>query len=196
MSEGADGAASETHDPSSGAFEASYVQTREIARREAAALVARIENRPGRWRWFVVRHVAVLALCVGVVVALAVSGRATAEGTARGLAILVPAVLLLTAFDAWRARRLVRRSARRWAELSCPPGTVVRARYAPDRITFVLPGHEVAIETSTIIAAERRRGIVVLEQDEERAWTVPDELLGDHGLAILRGVLGARLRER
>ncbi|MBR7744074.1 hypothetical protein KC207_12315 [Phycicoccus sp. BSK3Z-2] len=175
-------------------YEVSYVQTREIARREAAALVERLERRQGRWRWFVVRHAAVLALCVGVVLTLAVAGRASADGAARGLAVLVPAVLALTAFDVWRARRRVRRAARRWSEISCPPGTQVRGRWSAERVTFVLPSHQVALDLSTIVTAERVAGVLVLEQEDERAWTVPDELLGDRGLAILAEALGPRLR--
>ena len=70
------------------------------------------------------------------------------------------------------------------------------ASYSPTEFTFSLPGHRIVLETSSFARGLHEGGLLHLEQEDGGEWVVPDELLGPHGLHVLRTVLGERLVER
>ncbi|WP_299447824.1 hypothetical protein [uncultured Phycicoccus sp.] len=176
---------------------ASYVSSEDVIARGCAVLVDDIERSSGYWRPFVVRHAAVAGLLVLVPVALHVAGLASRLGVLRGVSLLLAVFAGLTALDLWRSRRALRRMVRATVEHGCPVGTRVSAVYTPDRIVFALPTHEIVIDPATITRARFVRRVLLLDQeDAERAWAVPVELVGQDGLRILRDTLGARFVER
>lgn len=176
---------------------ASYVSSADVIARECAVLVDEIERSSGYWRPFVVRHVAVTGMLVMVPVLLHVAGLATRLGALRGVSLLLAVFAGLTAMDLWRSTRALRRAVRATVEDGCPVGTRVSARYTPDRIVFALPTHEIVIDPATITRARFVRRVLLLDQeDAERAWVVPVELVGQDGLRVLRDTLGVRFVER
>ena len=76
------------------------------------------------------------------------------------------------------------------------PGTVVSASYSPSEFVFRLPGHSTVIDTSTLACGTHGGGVLLLESSEGGCWVLPDELLGPHGLDVVRTALGDRLVER
>lgn len=186
-------------DPSSSGgprAEASYVSSDAVIARETAVVVRDLENRPGYWRPFVVRHVLVTLLFVGVLVVLTASGDADLAGLARGTAFALSVMAGLTALDLFVGKRKVRRAVRTHTEAACPPGTLVQAVWTPEWVLFRLPSHEIRVELATVTAARHGAGVLRLDQDGTGpGWVVPDELLGPDALAIVRDALGARLRE-
>lgn len=176
---------------------ASYVSSEDVIARECAVLVNDIERSSGYWRPFVVRHAAVAGMLVMVPVALHVAGLATRLGVLRGVSLLLAVFAGLTAMDLWRSKRALRRVMRATVEDGCPVGTRVSALYAPDRIVFSLPTHEIVIDPATITRARLVRSVLLLDQeDAERAWVVPAELIGQDGFRMLRDTLGVRFIER
>ena len=175
---------------------ASYVSTPVILEREARALARRQLSTPGVWRRFGLRRLGVAVAAAALLTLLVATDRATLAGAGRGGLLLLVALALLTALDAWLIRRRVLRAHRTAAIASCPPGTVVAGTYALDEITFALPGHRVVVVTAAVTEAIHEGRLLLLHQDDGRAWVVPDELLGDGGLDVVRAALGPRLEER
>lgn len=176
---------------------ASYVSTAEILEREYRLLARRQLTRPGFWRRFVWRRVAVSLLVVVVIGALAlVDDDITPAGAVRGTVVMLSALGVLTALDVWLTRRRVLRAHRVTVTNACPPGTVVSAWYSPTELTFGLPGHRLVLETASLAGGVHEGGLLLLEQGDGGAWVVPDELLGAHGLDVVRTSLGDRLVER
>lgn len=176
---------------------ASYVSTSEILEREARLLARRHLARPGFWRPFVRRRVVAAVLVVAVIVALAVvSDGIGGAGAARGIVLMLLALGVLSAFDAWLTRHRIFRAHRTLAALNCPPGAVVSATYSPTEFTFSMPGHRIVLETSSFDRGLHEGGLLHLEHDNGSDWVVPDELLGESGLDVVRTVLGERLVER
>ena len=176
---------------------ASYVSTTEILEREARLLARRQLTRPGFWRPFVRRRILAAVLVVAVIVTLAVvTDGIGAAGAVRGIVLMLLALGALTAVDVWLTRRGILRAHRAVATAGCPPGTVVAARYTPQELTFSLPGQRFVLETTTLTGGVHEGGLLWLEQGELGGWVVPAELLGPHGLDVVRAVLGERLVER
>ena len=176
---------------------ASYVSSAEILQREYRLLARRQLSRPGFWRRFARRRIVAAVLVVAVIVALALfDDDITAVGAARGTVVMLSALAVLTAFDVWLTRRRVLRAHRVVVTSACPPGTVVSASYSPTELTFSLPGHRTVLETSSLAGGVHEGGLLVLEQADGGVWVVPDELLGAHGLDVVRTALGERLVER
>lgn len=173
---------------------ASYVSTTEILEREYRLLARRQLALPGFWRTFVRRRVLAAVLVVAVIVALAwFDAGVTTAGAVRGIALMLVALGALTTFDVWLTRRRTFRAHRVVAHSNCPPGTVVSASYSPTEFTFRLPGHSMALETSSLAGGVHEGGLLLLEAADGGGWVVPDELLGPDGLEVVRTALGDRL---
>lgn len=172
------------------------MSTEAVIAREVAAVVRDVEGRPGYWRPFLLRHAAVTLLFVAVLVGVTVVGPAGPAGLARGTALALVVMAAVTAFDGVQHRRRLRRALRIHHRTSCPPGTVVHALWTPEYVLFRVPTHEVRLALGTVTAGRHDGGVLRLDQDGSApAWVVPDELLGQEALAIVRGALGTRLRE-
>ncbi|WP_377643174.1 hypothetical protein [Oryzobacter terrae] len=175
----------------------SYTSTEAVIEREARVLWRRQLSRPGFWRGFVLRRVALSVVVVVLLVVVEVAEVGGPGAALRGGLVLVPAFLALLALDVWMVRRRTLRAHRVLTRAGCPPGTVVTAAYRPDEVEFTLPTHRVALPLSTVTSAVHGGGVLVLVgEDEETAWVVPDELLGDEAVRVLRAALGTRLVER
>jgi hypothetical protein len=176
---------------------ASYVGSSEVLDREYRLLARRQLSRPGFWRRFVRRRIAAAVLVVVVIVALTLfDDEVTPVGGARATVVMLSALAVLTAFDVWLTRRRVLRAHRVVVTSACPPGRVVSASYSPTELTFGRPGHRTVLETSSLAGAVHEGGPLVLDQADGGVWVVPDELLGQHGLDVVRSALGDRLVER
>ncbi|MBD3783666.1 MAG: hypothetical protein IE926_12070 [Micrococcales bacterium] len=175
--------------------EASYVSTEAIIARETAVLARDLEQAPGHWRPLAVRHALATVAFVGVVVWLGSVKHIEPGPVVRTSVAVLVAMVVLTGVDVVGARRRLRASVRSMAHRACPPGTLVRARYTESSAVFLLPWHEVHLDLATVTAARHTPGVLLLDQaGRSRAWAVPDELLGDAALAVLRDALGARYR--
>lgn len=175
--------------------ETSYVSSEPVIRREAAAVVREVEGAPGYWRPFVLKRLGLLALIAVLVVVLLGWGKVTLAGTVRGAGLLLVTSAALTWFDVVLTRRRVRRSAIGYVARQCPPGTPVRARWSRERVVFVAPTHEVRLDLATVTAARHRPGVLLLDQQAAALpWVVPEELLGEEALAVVRASLGSRYR--
>lgn len=179
-----------------GVATATYVSSAEILEREYRLLARRQLAQPGFWRTFTRRRVLAAVLVVAVIVALTVADdQVTTAGAVRGTVFMLLALAALTALDVWLTRRRVLRSHRVVATSGCPPGTVVSAAYSPTEFVFRLPGHSTVIETSTLAGGTHAGGVLLLESSDGGCWVLPDELLGAHGLDVVRAALGDRLLE-
>ncbi|WP_392545322.1 hypothetical protein [Oryzobacter telluris] len=175
----------------------SYVATAEIAEREARFLHRRALSAPRAWRRFTLVRVGVATGIVVLGGVLLTVDRLDPVRVVGSTVLFLVVFGLLCAFDVWSVRR---RSLRAWRAVTLagvPVGTLVEAVYTPTRAMFVLPSHSLVLDLTTIVGAVREEGMLVLEQEgaEGRVWMVPDELLGDHGLEVVRDGLGARYRE-
>lgn len=167
-----------------------------VIAREVAVVVREREGTPGYWRPFVVRHVLMTLLFVGVIVVLTAFGYGNLAGLVRGTALALAIMAGLTAFDLWQVRRRLRRALLTLHRLACPPGTRVQAVWSSEDVVFRMPLHEIRLELATVTAGRHVSGVLLLDQgDAVRSWVVPDELLGPEALVILRDALGPRLRE-
>lgn len=175
----------------------SYTSTEEVIEREARVLWRRQLSRPGFWRPFVLRPVALGVVVLVLLVVLEVAEVGGPNGALRGAILLVPTFALLTVFDVWMIRRRTLRGHRYLVAAGCPPGTVVTADYRSDEVEFVLPTHRVTLPLDTIASGVHGGGVLVLQGEEaDSAWVVPDELLGPDALRVLRDALGARFVQR
>lgn len=175
---------------------ASYVSTAEIVERESRFLARRQTSRPGFWRPFAKARLGALLLVLALGVGIVALGRADLPHVGRGLGLLLVAMVGLTAMDYWLTRRRLLRAHRVVGAARCPPGTVVTAHYALDEFTFGVTGQRVVLETSFLTRGVHEGRLLYLEQQDGDGWVVPDELLGPHGLEVVRAVLGDRLVER
>lgn len=72
----------------------------------------------------------------------------------------------------------------------------MRATWSARAFEFVLPWTSVTIDPSTVVAARRRVGVVLLDvPDSVGTVAVSDGLIGVDGMRVLRAVLGERFGE-
>ena len=180
-----------------GVAPATYVSSAEILDREYRLLARRQLALPGFWRTFTRRRILAALLIVVVIVTLTVADDdITTAGALRGITVMLVALATLTVLDVWLIRRRVLRAHRVIANHRCPPGTVVSASYSPTEFVFRLPGHSTVIETAALAGGTHEGGLLFLESADGGGWVLPDEMLGAHGLDVVRTALGERLIER
>ncbi len=172
--------------------EASYVSTPHVIEREARALALDLRRHPHFWYPFVRGRMLRLPVYALVVLLVGVALQAT-------WSVIVPAVVVFGAWTAVAARTWLATPYRVCLAVideGCPPGTVVSATYTASSFEFVLPGRTFPVDPLTVTAARRRLGCVLLDRAESVGPVcVPDELLGDDGMRVLRAALGDRFRE-
>ena len=191
----APGAARDDVPPGGPVARASYVSTPAIIEREARALALAQRSTPRFWRGFVVVRVVVAVAIVAMCATFVATGRVTPVRGLSGAMLFLVVLGLLVALDVWLLRRRLLRAHRAVAAAACPPGTLVCATYTPHEMAFQLPTHRLVLATATVADAVHEGRLLLLRLDDDRVWCVPDELLGRDGLAVLRTVLGPRLRE-
>lgn len=172
----------------------SVVSSVDIGRREADALFSWYLHRPGFWRTFIRRRIALVASVVVLLAVVEVYDVGGGGGALRGALFFGPVLAGLIAFDVWFVRRRYRQATRASVR---PPGSVLEAAFHPDRVEFTVTRNSTTVRWDEVRSAVRRDGVLTLamEGEGDEAIMVPDELLTPPALEVLRGALGYRLLE-
>lgn len=169
--------------------EASYVSTPQVIEREARALALDLRAHPRFWAPFVRGRLLRLPAYTLAVLLAGVALHATWE-------VVIPAVVVFGVWTAVAARTWLATPYRvclAMCDEGCPPGTVVSATYTASSFEFTLLGRTIVVDPDTVTGARRRVGVVLVDlRDGIAPIAVPDELLGDDGMRVLRAVLGDR----
>lgn len=171
---------------------ASYVSTPQVIEREARALAIDLRAHPRFWAPFVRGRLLRLPAYALAVLLVGVALQET-------WGVVIPAVVVFAVWTGVAARTWLAepfRTALAHVDEVCPPGTVVGATYTASSFEFTLLGRSIVVDTDTVTGARRRVGVVLVDlRDQIAPMAVPDELLGDDGMRVVRAALGDRLRE-